>query len=156
MKAVAIVRPIFFACFLLASVPGVAAPSVGDRPPDLLGRDASGQELRVSDHLGKVVIVTFWASWCAPCLQELPILDNMQRVAGEERIKVIGVNFKEPGRQYRRVRGRLKDAAIALTHDARGTVADAYGVRSLPHMFMIAPAASPTSTRAIRRRCWTA
>lgn len=133
----AIVRSILFACLSFAVVPASAAPKVGDRPPDLLGRDASGQELRVSDHPGKVVIVTFWASWCAPCLQELPILDNMQRMAGEDRIKVIAINFKEPGRQYRRVRGRLNDAAIALTHDARGTVSDAYGVRSLPHMFMI-------------------
>ena len=48
-------------------------------PPQLLGKDRDGNEVNLAAHRGKVVIVTFWASWCGYCLKELPVLDRLPR-----------------------------------------------------------------------------
>lgn len=50
---------------------------VGDTPPDALGRNREGNDVVLSDHRGKVVVVTFWATWCGYCLKELPVLENL-------------------------------------------------------------------------------
>src|SRR5579859_4935877 len=53
---------------------------VGDVPPESLGRASSGGgNVRLSDYRGKIVIISFWASWCSPCRKELPVLASIQK-----------------------------------------------------------------------------
>lgn len=124
---------------MLTFAAGTAAAQVksGDIPPDALGSDRDGNDVRISAHRGKVVIVTFWASWCAYCLKELPVLDQLQRAAGKPRLEIVAVNYKEDRRYFRAMRRRLKDAALTLTSDPRGSLGDEYGVKGLPHLVMI-------------------
>lgn len=84
-----------------------------------------------------MVIVTFWATWCPYCLKELPVLENIQNLAGKDRIEVIAVNWKEDRNTYRAIKRRLKDLTLTLTSDATGRIGEAYGVQSIPHMLMI-------------------
>jgi len=86
---------------------------------------------------GKVVILSFWASWCAPCRKELPILDAIQRKVGHEHLRVIAINHGEERRHYRKVLKLLKDAEITFSYDRRLTVSRKFGVESLPNMFII-------------------
>src|SRR6185312_10473187 len=73
----------------------VAAPATGEAAPDVpLGTTASGASVKVADYLGKVAVVSFWASWCAPCRKELPILEGLQR-EGKGNIQVIAVNIED-------------------------------------------------------------
>ena len=133
----------WLAAFLLvASWPLLAAdalpqPKPGDIPPDDLGHDRSGAPVNVSQHRGKVVIVTFWASWCGPCRRELPILGNLQRVVGREHLEVIAVNYKEDKRDFNAVIRANKDVALTYVHDKRGAISDRYGVMALPNMFIV-------------------
>lgn len=132
------------ACLLLAAWPVLAAagatqPKPGDIPPDALGKDRSGAPVTVSQHRGKVVIVTFWASWCGPCRSELPLLGRLQKTVGRDHLEVIAVNYKEPKRDFVGVVRANKDLALTYVHDARGTTSDRYGVQVLPNMFVIAP-----------------
>ena len=91
--------------------PAQAGLAVGQPPPDLLGKNPQGDEVRISDHGGKVVVVTFWASWCGYCLKEMPVLEGLQRAVGRERMEVVAVNLKEPPRTYRAILRQLEDVA---------------------------------------------
>ncbi len=114
-----------------------AKVAVGDTPPDALGRDVQGKDVMISDHLGKVVVVTFWASWCGYCLKEMPVLEGLQQVAGKGRLEVVAVNFKEDRRTYKAILRKLKQVELTMTHDPDGRISDAYGVVVIPYLFLI-------------------
>ena len=121
--------------FLIAT-PGHAA-DVGEVPPDYLGRSSDGEEIRLSEGAGRIRIVTFWATWCSPCLKELPVLNAIQKRGGADRIEVIAINLKEPKKQFRKALRAYEDFEITFIHDRRGSVARNYGVNGIPHMVMV-------------------
>lgn len=114
-----------------------AAPAVGEAPPDWLGKTPKGEEIRISERRGKVVLVSFWASWCGFCKQQLPVLEALQQAAGRERMEVVVVNFQEPPRTYRDIVRKLRGLTVTLTHDRDGAISEAYGVTSVPRLFMV-------------------
>lgn len=63
------------------------------RVPDLAFRDASGAEKRLSDWRGRTVLFNLWATWCAPCRQEMPALDELQARLGGPDFEVVAVNI---------------------------------------------------------------
>lgn len=133
------------ACLLALAAPVLAAtperqtpsPAVGSLPPPLPGRDTSGQAVDLQALRGKVVIVTFWASWCAPCRKELPVLGQFQTLVGRDALEVIAVNFKEPRADFQSIVRGNRGLGLTWVHDARGTTSAAYGINTLPHMFML-------------------
>jgi len=64
---------------------------VGAPAQDFQLKDLAGHTVRLSDYRGKVVVINFWATWCAPCLAEMPELVKLQRDYKEKGIQVIGV-----------------------------------------------------------------
>ncbi len=54
-----------------------------------------GKTLRLSDFTGKVVLVNFWATWCPPCLEEIPALIQLQKRHAEQGLVVVGINYME-------------------------------------------------------------
>jgi thiol-disulfide isomerase/thioredoxin len=128
--------------------PGVAAADkkssrprpalvVGSVPHDFLGSDIAGNEVRISDHQGKVVIVTFWASWCAPCKKELPVLATVAKQVGPEHLKIIAINYRDGGAPFRDVVKILKDYPITMLRDDREKAAKKFEVRGIPRMIVI-------------------
>ena len=123
---------------LAALLPAHAQPPArGDLPPPILGKDRAGEVVDLAQLRGKVVIVTFWASWCGPCLKELPVLGGFQNVVGRDALEVVAVNFKEPRQAFTHIVRRNPHIDLTWVHDARGSVSDRYGVKSLPHMFIL-------------------
>ena len=116
-----------------------AAPRVkllpGDVPPISLGTTRGGDEIETTQFAGRVLIVTFWASWCAPCRAEMGILEGMQRL-GKGKLNVVAVNI-EPYEDFRKVHRVLKDIQITITSDQYKRAATPYGVRGIPHMVII-------------------
>jgi thiol-disulfide isomerase/thioredoxin len=111
-------------------------PKPGDIPPDALGVDVKGNPVTVSQHRGKVVVVTFWASWCPPCRRELPMLAHVQSTVGREYMEVVAINVKEGRREFLGVIRANKGIELTYVHD-KGPVTDQYGVSGLPNMFII-------------------
>lgn len=65
--------------------------------PDFALTDASGANFHLSDYAGKVVLLNFWATWCAPCKQEIPWFVEFERVYGDKGLAVIGVSVDDDG-----------------------------------------------------------
>jgi thiol-disulfide isomerase/thioredoxin len=69
----------------------VAAPKLADRLPVFTLGDLASQPRTLQDWPGKSLIVNFWATWCAPCRREIPLLKELQREHGDEGFQVIGI-----------------------------------------------------------------
>lgn len=118
-------------------LPVAAALATGVSAPDYLGKSADGQTVKVSAFTGKLVIVTFWASWCAPCLEEMPLLEGLQQKLGRERIEVVAINWGEDSQRYRQLLRQLTDVQMTLTHDAGKLIGRTYGVDDIPQLYLI-------------------
>ena len=81
----------------LAHVPaGVTVAQVGEPAPALALPDLQGRTHRLADYRGHRVLLNFWASWCGPCLDELPALDRAQARFGENGAIVLGIAMDDP------------------------------------------------------------
>jgi thiol-disulfide isomerase/thioredoxin len=107
----------------------------GDTPPALLGVTRTNDEVKTTDFNGKVLVTTFWASWCGPCRAEMSALEKIQRIA-KDKLQVVAVNIEDRN-TFREVTRGMHDWQIKLTNDARKVSADAYGVNGIPHMLII-------------------
>jgi len=120
-----------------------AAPSSGfleakDRKtaPDFVLDDAAGTPVRLSDLRGKVVLLNFWATWCAPCGIEIPWFIEFRKTHQEAEFEVLGVSLDEGGWSA------VKPYVDAHTINYRIVVGDddlaqSYGANSLPTTFII-------------------
>jgi thiol-disulfide isomerase/thioredoxin len=122
--------------FLLLAAGAQAAPDVGDTPPDYIGKTVDGVPVLLSQHAGKVLVVSFWATWCPYCLKELPILNGIQKVAGKEHMHVVAINTEERA-VFRKVVRALSMLDLHLTYDPDESARKSYGVKGIPHMVII-------------------
>jgi peroxiredoxin len=76
--------------------PGVHVMNVGDLRPDVALLDLAGHERRLSGYQGKRLLLNFWASWCAPCREEMPALSTAQRKFADQGAIVLGIAMDEP------------------------------------------------------------
>lgn len=117
-------------------VPGKLA--IGEQIPENLGTGLDGKKIKASDHLGKVMVISFWATWCPPCRKELPVIDNLQRLAGKEHLSVIAINYGEDGRKYRRFVESLGEVNLTFSRDRNMRIGQrTFGVEGIPHMIMV-------------------
>jgi len=109
---------------------------VGDIAPDVVGKTIDGDVVKVSQYAGKVVVVSFWATWCSYCLKELPILENLQISSGGPQIQVLAVNTEEID-VFKHIKRGLKNAKMGVIYDPKNVAQKAYGVKGIPHMVII-------------------
>jgi thiol-disulfide isomerase/thioredoxin len=130
--AAATVIPLLF----LVSVAGASnVPKVGESAPRFLGIGIDGKKVSLETYSGKVIVVSFWATWCAPCRAELPILEGIQKAA-KGGVQVVGINI-ESSDVFRRATKLMKVFTIQLTSDENHQGFNAYGVKGIPHLVVI-------------------
>jgi thiol-disulfide isomerase/thioredoxin len=125
---------------LLAAAPTLAADAVlqpwaPPPPPSFALRGLDGRTVDLAALRGKLVLVNFWATWCAPCVEELPSLQHLRLEFGDE-LEIVAVNLQEG---EPRIRAFLERSSIDLTivRDTDGAVARAWGVRLFPTSIVI-------------------
>ena len=112
-------------------------PEIGERAPDFVLRDARDPSLarRLSDFRGQVVILNWYASWCAPCKNEIPLFLRAQEALGDDLV-ILGVDYLESPEKAVGILDEL-GAHYPVVLDADGEVARHYRIPGMPTTFFI-------------------
>ena len=97
--------------------------------------NAVGQTVRLSDYRGQKVLLNFWATWCGPCIREVPDLSQMQRELAEHNFVILAVSAEDPRTVQRFAKQHGIDYPVVL--DPTGTAHDLYQVSLFPTMVWI-------------------
>ena len=110
--------------------------ATGNLAPDFTVTDIDGRKLSLADYKGKVVLLNFWATWCAPCRTEIPHFVEMQNKLGPEGFQVIGISMDDDAKPVREFAQQYKlNFPVAVGDDK---LAERYGgVLGLPVNFII-------------------
>jgi cytochrome c biogenesis protein CcmG/thiol:disulfide interchange protein DsbE len=114
----------------IASGKRVEAPSA---TLPVLGGTGQGS---LADYRGKVVVMNFWASWCPPCIEELPLLERTQRAIAPRNATVLGINYKDVSEDALAFVRRLR-VSFPNLRDRDGRFVEKYGTRAFPETFVI-------------------
>ena len=114
----------------------------GSIPPDNLGKTLDDQQVRVSALRGKVVVISFWATWCGYCMKEMPVLAGLQATAKERGypLQVVEINYEEDHRVFTRAAHLLvpKLPGLIMTWDRNGALNESFGLHgTLPTMILL-------------------
>jgi peroxiredoxin len=111
-------------------------PLVNKPAPEIARRDLSGSRLDLKSFRGKVVLLNFWATWCAPCQVEMPVFAAWQRQFGPDGFQMIGISMDDEAAPARELVSKLKLNYPVAMGDAR--LGERYGgVLGLPLSFLI-------------------
>ena len=126
----------FLAAGLSLNPREVPSPLIGKPAPafSLPRLDAAGQTLSAQDLRGKVWVLNVWASWCAPCRQEHPLIAELAKSGGAP---VYGLNYKDQPADATTWLGQLGNPYTATVSDVEGLVGIDYGVYGVPETFVI-------------------
>lgn len=104
--------------------------------PDFNQPDQSGQKHTLADYQDKVLVVNFWATWCPPCIREMPSLDRLQQQLKDQGLEVIGVNMGETPERIATFTDRIK-VGFPLLYDEDMTMTMNWEVQHLPTTFIV-------------------
>jgi peroxiredoxin len=122
--------------FGLVSVPHADALDAGAKMPEIGLTDLAGKPVNLAALAGKVVLSDFWATWCAPCREELPLLEKFHQKYGSKGLAIVGVSVdKEPGG----IKGFLDKLKVTfpVVHDAGHEVSGKYSPPKMPSSYII-------------------
>lgn len=129
-----------FCLFLLLS--GCKQEAVGpgielDRPaPDFTLTDTTGKTWSLADLRGRVVLVNFWASWCQPCLQEMPSMRDLNGLLPEDQFTMLSILFNDAPAMAENTAARFR-LNFPILIDPENMAARAYGLTGVPETYVI-------------------
>jgi peroxiredoxin len=119
----------------LAVGPGVVVP--GQPVPDFALKSAAGDNLRLSEWRGEVVLLSFWAAWCGRCGDQLQELTRLQKEYAGRGVRIVTVNIDSDASVSREATARRPD--LLVLHDGDQSVARQYELANLPLTVLVDP-----------------
>jgi cytochrome c biogenesis protein CcmG/thiol:disulfide interchange protein DsbE len=119
-----------------AATPGAAAMAPGRLAPDFTRTDLAGNALTLGRYRGKIVLLNFWATWCAPCLAEIPRFSLWQQTYGADGLQVLGVSMDDDSAPVKRTLRKYGIVYPVVMGDA--PLGELFGgVLGLPQSYLI-------------------
>jgi thiol-disulfide isomerase/thioredoxin len=133
----ALMSSLVLAALVLFEAPAVALDK-GQAAPEIALEDLTGKPMKLSDLRGKVVLVDFWASWCAPCRESLPVLETLAKTYRDAGLVVVGINIDKTPELAREflTKNKLK-LSFPVLHDKKHEVAASYAPPTMPSSYLI-------------------
>jgi peroxiredoxin len=103
----------------------------GQPAPDFALKSSTGENLRLSEYRGDVVMINFWATWCGPCRQEMPLLDELYTRYARVGFSLLGVNIDDDSRRAMQMIDEL-GVHFPVLFDSRKEVSRLYEVDAMP------------------------
>ena len=148
MKRISLYQPVAWALvlsLLLLAAPTSAAdekalkleiPKTRVKALDFMGVTAEGKPIRLSDYKGHVVLLNFWATWCVPCLEEMPAMERLAEKMQGKRFKILAVDLQESQDKVRQF-AKAANFTFPLVLDPAGEISLHYGVQTIPVSYII-------------------
>src|ERR1700736_6109743 len=108
----------------------------GDSAPDFSIHADNGRTITTSNFGGKLLLLNFWATWCTPCIEELPSLDQFQRQFANSGVVVLGVSADKDEKAYRRFLSRV-NVSFLTARDPKNKISADYGTFQYPESYLI-------------------
>jgi peroxiredoxin len=120
---------LIFALFALTSL--ASSGLEGQQAPDFSLKSSTGQNLRLSEYRGDVVMINFWATWCGPCRQEMPLLDELYTRYERVGFNLLGVNIDDDSSRAMKMAADL-GINFPVLFDSSKEVSKLYQVNAMP------------------------
>jgi len=113
-----------------------ASPLIGQPAPEVSLQLLDGTPFRLSNQKGKIVVLDFWATWCAPCMQTMPLVEQAMEQFDSEKVSLISVNLQESAQQIQPVLDRY-NLKVTVALDTDGVAAARYEARAIPQLVIV-------------------
>ena len=110
---------------------GIERPERTTTAPDFALDDLTGKRVTLKEQRGKVVFLNFWATWCPPCIQEMPTMEKLHQDLGKDGLVILAINFQETPRQVKEF-FREHNLTFTALLDRDGKVFELYQAWALP------------------------
>lgn len=112
------------------------SPKVGGPAPAFQITTDGGKQVSVNSYGGKLLVLNFWATWCAPCVEEIPSLNAMQRRFANQGVVVVAVSIDKSAQKYHSFLDRIP-VSFATARDPSAAISQRYGTFQYPETYII-------------------
>ena len=116
---------------------GQGRAAVGELLPDFSLTDLAGSMVRLSDHKGKVVLVHVWATWCPPCVDEMPSMERLYQALPRDRFEILAISIDVSGRKAVEPFVKSRGLTFPALLDPDSTIGMSYGITGVPESFIV-------------------